>query len=235
MGNVMYNGGRLGPLRMNTLTLGQINITDSYETVEEILKYNYYPDSDLKIVDAEVEASLPLEHPNVIGGGILLPPIEALIAEQDGDETLYNMIYSKYFQEEAMIKFVQVIIAALMVRVNILIYMPNPEGLVGPQKFMQIFTHMYGIEIGIYGQTIPLYSTDPNMIKVWLNLAYDCSAITPREYLYFYPGYPDKPLLITKLMYDLNLIDSKPIETINQLSVQLKECPNLIMPIARAY
>lgn len=231
----MYAGGRLGPLRMNTLSLGQIHMTDSYEIVEDILKYNCYPDSNLKIIDAETEPSLPLEHPNVIGGGILLPPIDALIAEQDGDETLYNMIYSKYFKEEAMIKFVQVIIAALMVKINILIYMPNPDGLATPYKFRQIFSFINGIEIGIYGQSAPLYSTDPNMIKVWLNFAYDCSAITPREYLYFYPGYPDSPLLINKLIYDLQLMDRNQVETINQLSVQLKECPNLIVPISRAY
>ena len=232
----MDNGGRLGPIRMNGLAMGNIEISEDYEYVEPILAANPYPNVNFKIIDVEMDPSLPLQHPNVIGGGILLPPIDALIAEQDGDEAKYNAIYYKYLAEDGSVaQFIQVIVSALILGINILLYCPNPDKLVTNKKLIEMMRYIYGIDMGLPLCKPAFYSSDPQKVKIWLNMAYDCSAISPREYLFLYPGYPDNPVLIQKLIYDLCLLEKDPISTINLLSVQLKEKPNLILPVYKRY
>lgn len=232
----MDNGGRLGTIRMNGLAMGNIELSEDYEYVEPILVAYPYPNVGFKIVDVEMEPSLPLEHPNVLGGGILLPPIDALIAEQDGDEAKYNTIYYRYLTEDSSVtQFMQAIISALILGIDILLYSPNPDKLATNKKLIEMMIYIYGIDIGLPLCKRASYTSDPNKIKVWLNMAYDCAAISPREYLFLYPGYPDNPPMIQKLIYDLCLIEKDPVATINLLSVQLKEKPNLILPVYKCY
>lgn len=229
-------GGVLGPLRINKLQLADISITDNYNFVADVLTQNPYPNTIVKVVDMEDSPqTLPKEHPNVIGGGVLLPPIDALVAEQDGDESKYDRIYLNYFQEEYVSLFMEALISALLLGTNIILYLPNPEGFQTPRKFTQVIEYLYGIRVGVIGQRPSVCNlNDISSIKCWLCGAYHSSAITPREFLYLYPGDIDaNPKIISKLIVDVNPMDENPLPYFNKLSRQLKEKPDLIVPLFR--
>jgi hypothetical protein len=230
MGN---NGGRLGPLRISSLAPGDISITDNLDYVRDVLIQNPYPNAMVKVLDLEQDSpTLPLEHPNVLGGRILLPPIDALIAEQDGDENRYNAIYTKYFQEQSVSAFMEAVISALLLGTTMILYLPNHEGFATPRKLMDVVGYLYGIHIGVAGEVPAQYEVgDVNCVKCWLCGAYKNNALSPREFLYLYPTAQDNPEMINKLIYDIGLVDNNPLEALNRISLQLKEKPNLIVPI----
>ena len=227
------NGGRLGPLRISSLAPGDISITDNLDFVRDLLTQNPYPTAMVKVLDLEQDSpTLPLEHPNVLGGRVLLPPIDALIAEQDGDENRYNAIYTKYFQEPTASAFMEALISALLLGTTIILYLPNPEGFMTPRKLIEVVGYLYGIHIGEVGGVPARYEIgDINCVKCWLCAAYKNSALTPREFLYLYPTPQDNPEMINKLIYDTGLIDNDPVSSLNRISSQLKEKPNLIVPV----
>ena len=227
------NGGRLGPLRILSLAPGDISITDNLDFVRDVLTQNPYPTAMVKVLDLEQDSpTLPLEHPNVIGGRVLLPPIDALIAEQDGDEQRYNVLYTNYFQEPTASAFMEALISALLLGTSIILYLPNPEGFMTPRKLMEVVGYLYGIHIGVVGEIPARYEiTDVSCVKCWLCGAYKNNAITPREFLYLYPTPQDNPNMISKLISDIGLFDNNPVDTLNRLSMQLKEKPDLIVPL----
>ena len=229
-------GGILGPLRVKSLQLADISMTDNYDFVADILMQNPYPNPIVKVVDMEDSPqTLPKEHPNVIGGGVLLPPIDALIAEQDGDENKYDRIYLNYFHEEYVSLFMEALISALLLGTNLILYLPNKEQFQTPRKFAQVVEYLYGIRIGVIGQRPSVCNlNDISSVKCWLCAAYRSKAITPREFLYLYPGDIDAtPEIISKLIMDINPMDENPMPYLNKLSRQLKEKPDLIVPLFR--
>lgn len=225
----------LGPLKINRLALGDMSITDNLDFVMDILVQNPYHETMVKVIDLEDSPqALPKEHPNVIGGRVLLPPIDALIAEQDGDEGKYDRIYITYFQEEVVQNFMEALISALILGTSLILYLPNNEGFQTPRKLMQVIEYLYGIRLGIIGMRPSEYNmNDPSAVKCWLCGAYKCNALTPREFLYLYPGDIDNPTILTKLIVDLNPVDQNPVPYFNRLSRLLKEKPNLIVPLFR--
>ena len=77
---------------------GDISITDNLAFIQDVLQNNTNP--ALRIVSMDEENSIPENHPMVVKGTCLLPPIDALIAEADGNEPLYDRIYNDYLNEK---------------------------------------------------------------------------------------------------------------------------------------
>lgn len=208
---------------------GDISITDNIQFVREIL-YSNIPNT--KIISLDETNVIPLEHPNVIGGTCLLPPIDALIAEADGDEIMFDQHYSELFITPFVDQFVGALIVSLMSGTNLLLYYPELDTNIAP-KLMEQFWRRYGIGIGIINQKPKVY--DESCIPIWLGYAYTLKAINGRDYLYAYPvgcAIPDHILqyLIMEISPVANNYDER-VQYIYSLVEKFKKKPNLVIPI----
>ena len=94
----------------------------------------------------ELNNQLP---PNFIEYSILLPPVEALEAEINGNMNMYSNIYSQYltytpYCQEA----IATILAAISKGVNIIFYIAEGNNLRHKDFLMQYFFNMFGITLG---------------------------------------------------------------------------------------
>jgi hypothetical protein len=104
----------------NRVLTGRIDITDNPIIIRELL--NSLADSTVII---NLDEDNKLEGNIVIQGTMLLPPPEAIIAEQDGDEYSYDTILNEYYNIPDMQMFVTGIINMLYRGNNILFYYPD--------------------------------------------------------------------------------------------------------------
>ena len=211
---------------------GSINITDNLMFVREVM---YTPNSNVKIITLDELGSVPTDHPNVLSGTCLLPPIDALIAEADGDEASYNNIYMTYFAEDPYIsEFVAALIIYLYNGGDLLLYYPELDTNTVP-KLSWILWIRYGIDIGIINQRPHQY--DLSSLPIWLNEIYFRGAMNSREYLRLMPYEAmvcmQNNAIIDRLLYDISPVGDniqQKIDFIIDLCKKLKEKPNLIVP-----
>ena len=71
---------------------GNILITTDKNIIYETLHMR----PDVKIISLDEDNSIGLDPSIFVYGTILLPPVEAVIAEVDGNEEKYDMIYSNH-------------------------------------------------------------------------------------------------------------------------------------------
>lgn len=208
---------------------GSIDITDNIDFVREVMFSN---SPNIRIVSLDEDNSIPLDHPIVLGGTCLLPPVDALIAEADGDEQLYDACYSEHFNDPFIMQFIGALIIFLHNGGNIILYFPDLQTITAT-KLMQQFWIRYGIGIGIIGQSSSNY--DMNCIPIWLAFMYTADAIHPFELLYFYPAdamIPDN--IMNKLLVEISPLGDSFEQKINfilDLRVKLKQNPNTIVPL----
>lgn len=94
----------------------------------------------------ELNSQLP---PNFIEYSILLPPVEALEAEVNGDTQTYNYIYTQHltynpYCQEA----IATILAAINRGVNIIFYIEEGNNLSHKEFLMSYFFNVFGITLG---------------------------------------------------------------------------------------
>lgn len=209
---------------------GSISITDNINFVRDILYSN--SSQDIRIISLDEDNSIPTNHPLVLGGTCLLPPMDALIAEADGDEQLYDVYYSEHFNDPFVSQFIGALFIFLYNGGNLLFYLPSLRDTTG-KKFLQQFWIRYGINIGIVGQSTHNY--DISCIPIWLTYIYLSDAMHPFELLYFYPVdalIPDN--IMNKLLNEINPLGdtlNEKISFILDLSKKLKEKVNTIVPL----
>lgn len=210
---------------MNLILKGDISLTDNIQAVREIL---YSNNPQVKIVTLEEDGMLPLNHPNVLSGACLLPPIDALIAEADGDENLFDSIYFEHFNQPFQFQFIAALMTALYLGTNLILFIPELDTNV-PMKLKQHFYLRYGIDLGIVGLKPCQY--DPKCIPMWLQFIYVVNGISARELLYYYPvNAVIPPNMMDKLLVELkpygkSLQDKE--NYILYLCSRYKEKPNL--------
>ena len=219
---------------MQCILTGDISITDNLQFVQEILFNNSI---DTKIISLDENNSLPLDHPRVLGGKCLLPPIDALIAAEDGDEASFDMFYSENFMNPFTDQFVGAMIIYLMRGGNLLLYYPEFKCTAAGPKILDQFWRRYGINIGIIGERPHYY--DVSCTPIWLNYAYSIGNIDCKNYLYLYPEgatIPDN--IMYRLISELSLYVDGGYENLTNyiygLVHKYKEKPNLIIPIRAA-
>ena len=164
------------------LLKGRIDITDNIFLIRDIL--NSLADSTVII---NLDEDNKLVGDIVIQGTMLLPPPEAIIAEQDGDELTYDNVMNDYYNIPDLQLFVTGIINSLYQGINILIYYPdlNPAESITVPKLLNLFWNKFGIGIGIIGAREGFYNY--KNIPMWLNMLYNVDAINGYQYLAMYP------------------------------------------------
>lgn len=215
---------------MQTILKGDIQITDNIGFVREMM-YSNVP--NIKIISLDEDGKLPLDHPNVLGGLSLLPPMDALIAEADGDEQSFDIIYFNHFTDPMVEQFVVALIAYLFsIGGHLIMYSPDINSLI-TNKLIQMFWKRYGIGIGVIGFSECTY--DDSCIPIWLGFLYSIHNIGPIEMLYLYPN----EALISQSIMDQLLIELSPfgetyqdkINFILDLRIKVKENPKVKIPI----
>lgn len=159
---------------------GTIFITSNYETVQ-----NTPITGEVMVVNMDEDHKLSKLIPNSIEGTILLPPVDAKIAEIDGDETKYNSIYLDHLYHQQ--DFMSAIIAFLYKGGNLLIYLPDEYNYT-KQKLCEFIFRTYGIHIGDLEDPNNNKSYyDMKCIPFWLNILYTRDLITCYEWLLLMP------------------------------------------------
>lgn len=211
---------------MNQILKGNISITNNIGVIREMLFSNV---ENVKFLCLDDEGQLPLNHPNVLGASCLLPPMEALIAEADGDEKLFDSIYFEHFNEPFIFQFTTALIISLYNGMNLVLYYPELDTNIVP-KLRQHFFQRYGIWIGIMG-TPDCCKYDMSCTPMWLDFIYLQNAMTPMEFLLQYPTKAKiQQNIMDKLLLDLqpygNSLKEK-CDYILSLWNKLKQKPNI--------
>ena len=157
---------------------GTIFITDNEEIIRAV------PLNQVKIISLDEDGIL--EGSNFIGGTCLLPPMEAKIAEADGNEQLYDSYYSNHLLLPFQQQFITALIAFLYRGGNLILYLPEFGYCNTTRKLVEHLFRLYGIHPGIIGEQNPQEANcfyDVRCIPIWLNLMICANVISAKEYL----------------------------------------------------
>ena len=231
---------------MFTLT-GKIFITDKMEIVN-----NFPITPTSRIINLDEDDLLPKDNPCIIAGQCLLPPIEAKIAEADGNEAAYDDYYSKTLTNQYNQTFIAALISFLYKGGNLLLFLPELGYSLTCDKLIEHVLRIYGIQIGKLGYESNEYHKlteselhcfyDASYTPMWLDMVYLSGVITPYEYLLEYPlgmqlgnGNPE---IRDKLILDLNPIGFTLNEKMNEIMFirdRLHYNPKSRSPFVSAY
>lgn len=210
-----------------TEMMGTIYVTNSIEFVKTV------PEGTVKIISLDEDGSL--NDPKIIVGTCLLPPVESLIAEADGDEDLYDMNYVSYLNTPPLQQFITAIIGSLYRRNSLLLYAPQMYENNSIKKLRQFMWELYGIGIGVQGDPTSPCTYDPRCIPIWLNYMFQYNIIDPMEFLYEYPS--DASIgeqIMNKLIVDIrpvgNTYEDRVLSIIS-LQRKIKENTKVTQPI----
>ena len=192
---------------------------------------------DTKIISMSEERDIDPRY--VLSGTILLPPIEAIIAEVDGDEQKYDMIYGRYLFSSNVKEYMASILAYLYKGGKLLLYFPVKEYNNSINKLLGALLTMYGIHVGIIGdpnRDNATYYYDSNLEAFQLDLIYFYTGIIDwREYLYYYPiNVPISDQMMNILFNNIRPYGdtfNERLEVINRLRIGIKANPYLSIPI----
>lgn len=164
---------------------GTIFITDNLDII-----YNAPIGSRLiRIVSLDEDGILDNMN-GVIGGTCLLPPIEAKIAEADGNEQMYDRCYSGHLLLPYQQEFLSALIAFLYKGGDLILFLPELGCNNTATKLIQHLYAMYGIHPGLIGDKNPQVANcyyDAKCSPIWLNMIFIANVISAREYLFMYP------------------------------------------------
>ena len=219
---------------VNNILKGQIYITDDVNIV-----YQFPIGPMNKIINLDEDDVLP-ENNSIIGGTCLLPPINAKIAEADGDERLYDSYYIDHLQSPYQQQFIAALLSFLYKGGNLLLFLPELGYTNTRDKFVQFMYALYGVHIGIMNHPNPQVAMcfyDNTAIPIWLNLIYSARVITGREYLTLIPENAD--ILNNNQVVDMLMKELKPFgvninERLNSLVSMhkaLHKNANVVSPI----
>ena len=210
--------------------IGSILITKQVEVLRNI---NLGPMT--RIINLDEDGMLP-EAPDIIGGTILLPPIEAKIAEADGDEQLFDNIYVNYLQSPAVKQYIAALMSYVYRGGNLILFLPDLEYTNTFNKLLLFVYQLYGVHIGIVEDpnNAACYYI-PNYAPLWLEMIYATRVVMgPHEFLYMYPDNiivnNMNPAIIGFLLEDIrpmgDTIEEK-LGELEKLHKLLKQNPNV--------
>lgn len=181
---------------------GTMFLTDKIENIYSI------PFGTAKIISMDEDGILQ-ENKEIIGGTCLLPPIEAKIAEVDGNEPLYDQLYHDHLLADFQQQFVSALLAFLYRGGRLIFFLPE-IGLNTIPKFIFHFYQIFGIHIGYIGSEDPRVGNfyfDQSCVPMWLNMIYTTHTIGPEEFLLDYPAdaYLSNIAVMQDLCHDLKI------------------------------
>ena len=213
--------------------LGDIYITTDKNIVFETI--NMRP--DVKLISLDEDNELGIDPKCFISGSILLPPVEARIAEVDGNEQKYDFIYSSHLNSDPVKEYIACLIAFMYKGGSVLMYYPDSDYNNTLTKLLFFIMSIYGIHIGLIG--------DPNNGVCYLDGRYEglcldliyyyTGIIDWREYLYQYPS----SLSINEGIMNIILEQMRPygdtyqekLDTVLRVRERIKKDPKIIIPI----
>jgi hypothetical protein len=184
---------------------GKIFMTSNLDQV-----YNRPMNEKVIVINMDEDNKLSQKIPDCIEGLCLLPPVEAMIAEVDGDEVKYNSLYLTHLFNQQ--DFMSAIIAFLYKGGNALIYLPDSFTYT-KQKLLEFIFTVYGIHIGDLED--PANSQcfyNLQSVPFWLNILYIRDLISYLDWLRMMPldAYDQQGILggnpesFMKVMYEFN-------------------------------
>ena len=105
---------------MNNILKGTMFVTDSLDYL-----YNIPLNSGIKIISLDEDDVLSMDSKDIIGGTCLLPPMEAKIAEADGNEQMYDTYYSNHLLMPFQQQFISALLSFLFRGGNLIFFLPN--------------------------------------------------------------------------------------------------------------
>lgn len=212
-----------------SLLKGTIYITED-ENVINSIPYS----SNTRIVSLDEDGVLP-ESNMVLVGTCLLPPIEAKIAEVDGNQGLYDTIYSNHLLMPFQQQFIAALLSYLYKGGNLILFLPELGYNNTKEMVIYEIFKLYGVHIGLIGATDPNVANcyyDETCVPIWLNSIYSVSAISPYEFLYMYPvdAMLSNTNIIRKLVKELNPYGenfNEQVAYIHRLHKQIHINPNV--------
>ena len=182
---------------------GTMYITDN----EDVIYTAPTTTGNVKIVSLDEDGILNRD-PSILVGTCLLPPVDAMIAEADGNEQLYDTIYSNHLLEPYQQQFISALLAYLYIGGNLLLFLPE-LGTCTKEKLVYHLYAKYGIHPGIIGSQDPYKANwviDLKCIPLWLNMIYTVHAISAYDFLKAYPADAqiNNPVVLRELVMELH-------------------------------
>ena len=196
---------------------GTMYITDSEDIV-----YTVPRDANIRIVSLDEDGILDrTNNPSILVGTCLLPPVEAMIAEADGNEQLYDLAYNRHLLEPYQQSFISALLSYLYKGGNLILFLPE-LGTCTREKLVYHLYDRYGIHPGVIGSQDPIkanWYSDDKCIPLWLNMIYTVHAITAYEYLYMYPEDAEinNKFVISELLKEIRPYEDTYYEKINNI------------------
>lgn len=211
-----------------TLT-GSLELTNNFELVSSLLAD---PQSNVMIIKMdEDDMRLDINHPKVIGGTCLLPPMQAMIAAADGDKMTYQSIYADHFNDPFVDNYISALIIFLSKGGHLIIHYEDQIGIV--PDLLRFFWMRYGINIGVIGESP--FSLDPTCSPIWLQYLYRENRINGEDFLYNYPLNTVIPEAVAdKLLMELSPYGETAedrLKALYDLSAKLKINVNTVDPL----
>jgi hypothetical protein len=198
---------------------GAIYVTDDEDVVYRA------PSNTTRVVSLDEDGVL-IKDDSMLVGTCLLPPIEAKIAEADGNEQLYDMCYSNHLLEPYQREFISALLSYLYKGGNLILFLPE-IGTNNREKLVQHMYNLYGIHIGLIGHMNPNVANcyyDEKCLPMWINMIYQVNVLSPYEFLAMYPiDCKISDISMQKLLTDINPYGSSIQDKINYILNLLKQ------------
>ena len=142
-------------------------------------------------------------HPAIITAGALLPPVDAIHAELDGNMIQSIALYEQYLMSEEADIYVSILIAAAIKQIPIGIMFGKDElNMQFPKMFIDYLYKAYGLVLGIQGKIAP-YVID-EAIPNDLAKLYCMNIIDYPTFMEKHPPMPVSPAVISKMAIEVD-------------------------------
>ena len=170
---------------MNSILKGDMYITDDPNVI-----LNIPLNQNTRIISMDEDNILPANDA-ILVGTCLLPPVEALMAEIDGNEMGYLDLYRNHLMQPHQHMFMAALFAFLYKGGNLIFFLPGVGYNNTYNTFMRLIWDIYGIKFGILNSNDPYLSSCnsdyPKCIPIWTKMIYETDVISTEEFLLIYP------------------------------------------------
>lgn len=159
-----------------------------------------------KVVLIAEDPGILANHPSVVTGGCLLPSIEALTAELDGDIPKAEFLYQQELTTSVQDKYIAIILAAAVSNVTLgIMFGKDEKNMHFPTTLINFLYQVYGLIVGVDKGANTLYpDLMVDMLPIVLAKLYLMDIISMAKFIMLHPDRPIHEHAIQKLIYELN-------------------------------
>ena len=142
-------------------------------------------------------------HPAIITAGALLPPIDAVQAELDGNLLDSMMLYEAYLLREEADPYISIILAAALNQIPIgIMFGRDEKNMQFPKMLIDFVYRYYGLVLGLQGKVQPHIVEE--LMPTTLAKLYMMDIIDYRTFMEKHPPLPINNIVISKMVYEVN-------------------------------